>query len=127
MTAAVLRRCLILIGLLAGVATDPAAARADDATLLTVAGKIANANRGAFDPFADAFLNSHDIVFDRAYVFDRAALLGLGMHRVTAKYPGSDRMLEVEGPLLRDVLAKAGAAGQTVSVMALDGIRSCWR
>jgi hypothetical protein len=103
------------------VSAAATAAYAQNGTILTVAGNVENPNRGALEPFADALLNSLDVTFDRAHVFDRAALVDIGMKRIVTKYPGSDRTIDVEGPLLRDVLAKAGAGGDTVTVTALDG------
>ncbi|MBM3586099.1 MAG: hypothetical protein FJX36_17385 [Alphaproteobacteria bacterium] len=86
-----------------------------------MAGAIGAANRGAPDAFADPFLCYHEIAFDRAYAFDRAMLEALGIRRITTRYPGTDRAIEAEGPLLRDVLAAVGATGAKVSAMALDG------
>lgn len=56
-------------------------------TVLTVSGEIKKANRGAFDPFADRLAAFHDLSFDRAYSFDRDALLALGRQEVTLKRP----------------------------------------
>jgi hypothetical protein len=89
--------------------------------LLTVAGAIGKANRGPVDPFLDAYLAYHEIAFDSAYAFDRAALEAFGMHRITTKYPGTDRVIDAEGPLLRDVLAAAGVTAGKAFVTALDG------
>lgn len=116
-------RCAIvlLLAILAACVAASTTAMAAGPTVLTVVGAIENANRGPLDPFTDALLNSHDIEFDKGYTFDRDALAGLGMHRITTRYPGSDRTVEVEGPLLRDVLKQAGATGTSATVMALDG------
>ena len=116
----------VLFALFLGVATTAVsagatAAYAQTGAILTIAGNVENPNRGALEPFADALLNSLDLNFDRARTFDRDALVDIGMSKIVTKYPGSDRTIEVEGPLLRDVLAKAGASGNTVTVTALDG------
>ena len=47
------------------------------ADLLTVIGDLGKTNRPAFDAFADSFLAYHEITFEKAYAFDRAALLAL--------------------------------------------------
>lgn len=115
-------RCVIasLLAILVACVAASTTAVAAGPTVLTVVGAIENANRGPLDPFADALLKSRDIEFDRAYTFDRDALAGLGMHRIATRYLGSDRIVEVEGPLLRDVLKRAGATGTSATVMALD-------
>lgn len=90
-------------------------------TVLTVAGNISKPNRGAVDPFVDAFFSFSDVQFDRAAAFDLAALQALGMKKLTVRYPDWPRGFTFEGPLLRDVLTKAGASGSTVRIQALDG------
>ncbi len=118
-----LRRILLFAGL--ALAMTARAGWAADApsgpVVITVAGAIQNANRGPVDPFDDTFFAYHEIAFERAFGFDRAALEALGMHRITTKYPGSETVIEAEGPLLRDILAAAGATGDVAVVTALDG------
>ncbi len=114
-------------GLIAAVAVAlalgvlPAAAQDKGPTVLTVAGAIDNANRGGVDKFDDIVMTFHDLNFDKAFEFDRAALSDLAQHKIVTKYPGQDVTVEVEGPLLSDVLATAGAAGDTVKLVAMDG------
>lgn len=110
-----LAAALVLVG-----AAEPAFAQQGTA-LLTVAGKIAKTNRGPVDVFADPHFNGLDLEFDEAFTFDAAALMALGMKKLTATYPGSDRKVEVEGPLLADVLKAVGAKGETVAAVAIDG------
>ena len=104
-----------------------ASSRAADApspagpTVLTIVGKVSQTNRAAFDKFEDPLLAYHERSFATAYAFDRAMLEALGMHRATIAFSGWPRPVEVEGPLLRDVLAAAGAAPETVNIVALDG------
>jgi hypothetical protein len=43
------------------------------------------------------------------------------MHKLVTRYPGSERTVEVEGPLLRDVIEAVGGNGTIATVMALDG------
>lgn len=94
---------------------------ADGPVVLTVAGNVANANRGPVDPFDDGFFNSGQIAFDKAAAFGISDLEALGLKRLEVCYPDWPRGFVFEGPLLADVLAKAGATGNVVRVQALDG------
>ncbi len=94
---------------------------ADGPVMLTVAGAIAHANRGPVDSFDDGFFNSGQIAFDKAAAFDIADLQALGLKRLEVRYPDWPKGFVFEGPLLGDVLAKAGATGKVVRVQALDG------
>lgn len=89
--------------------------------VLTVTGAISNPNRGPSDPFRDAFFAFHDMSFAEAAQFDRAMLEALGTRTVTTGYDTWPARFTFEGPLLRDVLAAAGAKGEVVRVFALDG------
>ena len=114
-------------GLIAAVAMvlawgiAPATAQEKGPTILTIAGQIENANRGAIDKFDDIVMTFHDVNFDQAFEFDRSALAALAQQKIVTKYPGQDVTVEVEGPLLSDVLAAAGADGDTVKLLAMDG------
>lgn len=89
--------------------------------VLTIHGKIANANRGALDEFEDAFFKFGSVSFDRAAQFDLAMLEKLGMKTLTVKYDSWPKAYTFEGPLLADVLKATGATGQSIKVYALDG------
>jgi hypothetical protein len=89
--------------------------------VLTVAGKISETNRPAFNELNDVFFNFHKRKFDRAFAFDIASLEAVGMQKATINYSGWPRPVTVEGPFLRDVLAAAGAEAGTVRITALDG------
>jgi len=89
--------------------------------VLTVAGNVAHANRGAVDPFLDGFFEAAQIAFDRAAAFGVADLEALGLRRLEVRYPDWPKGFVFEGPLLADVLAKAGASGNVVRIQALDG------
>src|SRR5690606_26858422 len=91
---------------------------------LTVAGAIENTNRGPVEPFADSFFAFHDIAFERAAEFDLAALEALGVHAMRAGYPNWPGVSVFEGPLLAEVLAAAGATGERIRLVALDGYAS---
>ena len=114
---------LALICLLAAVPAYAAGRLAVPAgpVVLTVSGKITQTNRGALDPFDDAFFKSAGAEFDRAAAFDRAMLQKLGMHSVTVRHGTWPKAHRIEGPLLGDVLKAVGATGQLATVYALDG------
>jgi hypothetical protein len=92
--------------------------------VVTLAGKIANTNRPAFDAEADLFLKYHERSFDKAAAFDIPMLEALGLHSVEVKIPEWPVPVTVEGPYLKDLLAAVGAEGDTVSLVALDGYAS---
>lgn len=60
---------------------------AADAVIVTVTGNIGQTNRGASDPFQDAFFNYHGLSFDKADAFSRDDLEALGMNELSVKYP----------------------------------------
>ena len=96
----------------------------DGPALLTVTGAIAHANRGPFDPALDQMMHKHGVSFRKAYAFDDAALRALPALtiRPTLEYDGKAHALR--GPLLVDLLARAGAmlGDKTVLVLrAVDG------
>ena len=93
-------------------------------TLLTITGRIARTNRGAFDPALDQMMAKQKIKFDKAYGFEFATLAALPatLIKPTLEYDGKSHALS--GPLLADVLKTAGAptAGSTtVLLRAVDG------
>lgn len=113
----------VVLGLLLPILLAAAAvpAMAEEPVVLTVVGNISRSNRGPIDEFADAMLKAGDREFDKAFAFTRADLLALPQQDVTAnaaEWPGA---VELSGPLLRDVLAAAGAAGDMPAFVALDG------
>ena len=89
--------------------------------VLTVAGKITETNRPAFNELNDVFFNFHKRRFERAFQFDVALLEAIGMQKATINYPGWPRPVAVEGPFLRDVLAVVGAETGALRITALDG------
>jgi len=113
--------CIGLLSLTHSAAWADEAPSPAGAAVLTVVGNVSQTNRPAFDTFEDPFVAYHERSFAKAYAFDLAMLEGLGLRRATVAYEGWPRSLEVEGPLLRDVLAAAGAAEGTIVALALDG------
>lgn len=100
----------------AGGSAQPAGA-----VVLTVTGKITQTNRQGFDASRDLFFKYHDRTFENAYELDRPMLEALGMRKTAVSYTGWPQPVTVEGPLLRDVLAAAGAEPQKIRITALDG------
>ncbi len=126
----VIRKATEILSITLGLAflsSGPTTAQAErhstGPTLLTIAGKIGSANRGASDEFEDAFFNFHDISFKEAYAFDQKALETLPQHTITVQADNWPKAYRFEGPLLSDVLSKAGVetTTNTVTLYALDG------
>ncbi len=92
--------------------------------ILTVAGNIEETNRGPLDEFEDAYFNTQEVEFDKAYVFDLASLEDLGTRKIRTGYPDWPKSFEFEGPLLSDVLKAVGSRGTVISVRAIDGYAS---
>lgn len=105
----ILRRLFLAhCALLAGALT-PSSFAADKPAgkpILTLTGKISQKN--------DA---------DR-YVFDMAMLEKLPQHSFTTKTPWFKEPVKFTGPLLRDVLAEAGASGEILTAFALNDYKT---
>jgi hypothetical protein len=97
--------------------------------LLTVTGAISRANRGPFDPVLDQMMHKHGVGFRKAYAFDDAALRALPAVTIRPTLEYDNKPHQLRGPLLLDVLARAGAmhgdrtgGGKTMLVLrAVDG------
>jgi hypothetical protein len=94
---------------------------AQEPAILTITGAIERTNRPPFDAFTDALFGALDEKFDKAFAFSRADLLAMPQVEVIAKYPSWPSPVTATGPLLKDVLAKVGATGDTVLAQAVDG------
>lgn len=100
-------------------ASNPSAV---EPTVLTIAGEMANPNRGPLDPFHDAFLKHKDKTFSKGFALTRTALTALPQTKIVTHVDGWPAKVELEGPLLSEVLTAAGVAGNaTVVATALDG------
>jgi hypothetical protein len=90
--------------------------------LLTVTGDIANSNRGPLDPALDQMMHKHQVRFAKAWAFDYASLLALPpvTIRPTLEYDGKPHTLR--GPLVTDVLARAGAAPNDKTILILRAV-----
>lgn len=107
--ARVLRRLRGLALLAFGLATASWALALDKAgadVVLTISGKVASPNAGA-----------------RA-VFDMKMLEQLPQHSFTTRTPWYTEPVRFTGPLLRDVLAAAGASGTSIVAIALNDYRT---
>jgi len=116
---------------LGAAAALPLATRAAHATpaqatrgpaLLTVTGAIARSNRGPFDPVLDQMMHKHQVSFTKAWAFDYPALLALPAQtiRPTLEYDARPHVLR--GPLLLDVVARAGAGVNDKTVLVLRAV-----
>lgn len=90
--------------------------------VLTITGEVAHPNRGALDPFHDAFMSHKDKTFTKAFAFTRPSLATLPQIKVSTNVETWPGKVELEGPRLSDALAAAGvAADATIIATALDG------
>ena len=106
------------------IAGFPSAARSEapvGPVVLTIAGKVANANRPAYRDKLDVIFRYHKRTFDRAFAFDRAMLEGLGTVALRIEHAGWGGPMTVSGPRLADVLRTAGCPGGPLVTLALDG------
>lgn len=91
--------------------------------LLTISGAGVRPNRGPFDAMRDQMMAKQKLAFDKAHVFDFAALMALPAVTIqpTLEYDGKPHRLS--GPLLVDVLAAAGVHGREgkLALHAIDG------
>lgn len=110
----------------AGATAKAASPGAQAMRVLTVAGRVTRANRGALDPVRDQLMKKHGVDFNRAYAFGMSDLLRMPSERLepTLEYDGKPHTLR--GPALVDVLEAAGvdlARNGHVGLRALDGYR----
>ena len=119
MLHAIKRPLLAMAAVLALGAASPI--QADGPVMLTVTGAVENTNRGPADPEMDKLFAFNEVSFENAMEFDLGALEGLPQATVKADFPKGGPMVEFTGPTLSDVLAAAGAEGETVTVQAMDG------
>lgn len=92
--------------------------------LLTVSGRIGAGNRGAFDPALDQMMGKQKIQFDKAHVFDFAALTALPAVTIKPTLEYDSKPHTLKGPLLADVMKAAGVKltdKTTLFLRAVDG------
>lgn len=96
-------------------ATLPSLARAKNATqpagpaLLTVTGAVGRTNRGPQDPTLDQMMRKRKLQFDKAYTFDFNALLALPAISIKPTLEYDNRLHQLRGPSLIDVIKTTGA------------------
>jgi hypothetical protein len=108
----------------AGATPAAATASARGPVLLTITGAIGRSNRGALDPALDQMMHKQKVEFKRAFTFDFAELARLPARTIRPTLEYDAKPHQLRGPLLADVLARAGApAGDqaTVVLRAVDG------
>lgn len=122
------KRHLLTATALAAVAPMvPAAVRAPPVAgpgMLTVSGAITNSNRGPLDAALDQMMVKHGVAFERAHVFEAAALQRLAAVHVQPTLEYDAKVHALAGPLLNTVLEAAGVAPASevmLSLRAVDG------
>lgn len=112
------------IGVLAAalLAACSPGAPSDPMTAVTVAGGITGGDRGAFDADQDKYFDWMGVTFDGARGFSRQELAAMPQHRLQAA-PEALPPGVFEGPLLADVLERAGASRDSEAILAhaMDG------
>ena len=105
-----MRRPLLVLGLalLSGLTGAPARALEPPTgkIVLTIRGDVGKPNSADQD--------------DKRALFDMAMLAALPQHSFTTKTPWYAGPRKFTGPLLRDVLAAAGAQGKTIEALAIN-------
>lgn len=92
--------------------------------LLTVSGLVGAGNRGRLDPALDQMMSKQKISFDRAQVFDFAALAALPAVTIRPTLEYDAKAHSLKGPLLLDVMKASGVkvTGKTTFFLrAVDG------
>jgi len=108
----------------AGPASATAPSPSRHPGLLTVSGAIGAGNRGPLDPLLDQMMAKHGIRFERAHVFDAAALQKLPAVTIEPTLEYDERPHRLRGPLLSSVLQAAGVkpgAEVMLGLRAVDG------
>lgn len=86
----------------------PARQRPVGPGLLTITGAIGRGNRGPLDKALDQMLAKQQITFDKAHVFDFAALVRLPAVTIRPTVEYDAQVHALKGPLLSEVLQAAG-------------------
>ena len=91
--------------------------------LLTVTGAIGKGNRGALDSALDQMMVKQKISFDKAFVFDFAAIAALPRIEINPTLEYDGKVHKLSGPVLTDVVRAAGSAtdGTRFLLRATDG------
>lgn len=89
--------------------------------LLTVSGAIGGGNRGATDAL-DQLMGKHKVRFDKAHVFDFAALAAMPAVTIKPTVEYDARPHTLKGPLLADVVKAAGGSGADATRLMLRAV-----
>ena len=89
--------------------------------LLTVTGRIRQANRGPLDPALDQMMAKQKLAFDKARTFDFAELAALPAVTIEPTLEYDKKKHALSGPLLATVLQACGATGSKLAMRAIDG------
>ena len=115
-------RSALLALILACSITVALGGHAQAETVLTVAGRIGEVNRGPYKAFRDSFFKHHERTFENAFSFTRETLKRLPQKSITATFENWPTAVTATGPSLADALEVVGApAGAKLTVIALDG------
>lgn len=117
-----MKRIIFLLSLLAAaLAACSPGGDGKSPVVLTLTGQLAETNRGAVSPREDLFLNWLGAESERVFEFTAADLAALPQTTVAADYPAGGPEHSFTGPRLSAVLEAAGARGEIVTAVALDG------
>ena len=115
-------RPALLALMLALSVTSGVAGHAAAETVLTVAGRIGEVNRGPYNAFRDAFFKHHERTFENAFSFTREALKRLPQRSITARFDNWPSAVTAKGPSLAKVLEVVRAPDEAkLKIVALDG------
>ena len=91
-------------------------------TILTVSGLIGAGNRGPLNPALDRMMAKQKIMFDKAHVFDFAALTAMPAVTIepTLEYDGKPHVFK--GPLLLDVMKACGVKTSDKTLLFLRAV-----
>lgn len=89
--------------------------------VVTLIGNLTETNRGSFAPKKDLLFSHFDLAFEKAASFDAEMLAALPQVEISADFPAGSPPRSFRGPKLADLLAAAGATGETVAITAIDG------
>ncbi len=107
---------------LAAPMSSHAAPAARGPALLTVTGAIPRSNRGPYNPALDQMMHKQQVSFERAWTFDFAELTALPARTIRPTVEYDAKPHELRGPLLLDVLARAGARVGDASKLLLRAV-----
>jgi hypothetical protein len=89
--------------------------------ILTISGAISRSNRGPLDALLDPLLAKQGVKFDKALVFDTAALLKLPVVKIQPVIYDEKRR-ELAGPLVSTVVEQAGVNLHPETLLTLKAI-----